>query len=194
MDIPEEQQTPGNNVQRDRQVDRTDEMIRDIVQDATRACLRRGVNTIALLKLGVKLPLPEYKGSDTLEAFIRFTKEVTKYLNLNNLLVPEYESYHTDLLGQMLHDKAKNWYIHTVGANSDQLISLTEALIALKRYFVKDASSRDSASKFDRISQGGRTVPELFRELERLSHQMIQPPSEYDFKCRFVKKKILRCH
>ncbi|KIL56328.1 hypothetical protein M378DRAFT_17168 [Amanita muscaria Koide BX008] len=114
------------------------------------------------------------------------TREVTKYLNLNNLLVPEYELYHTDLLGQMLHDKAKNWYIHTVGANLDQLISLTEALIALKRYFVKDASSRDSASKFDRISQGGRTVPELFRELKRLSHQMIQPPSEYDFKRQFV--------
>src|SRR6266850_1188507 len=110
---------------------------------------------VNLSKLGIKFPLVEYKGYDSLEVFIRFTKEVTKYLNLNNILIPEHESYHMDLLGQMLHDKAKNWFIHTVGANSKQHVLLIDALIMLKRYFVKDASLRDSASKFDRITQGG---------------------------------------
>ena len=130
VDLQDEQQVPGIVVNRDRNADRTDEMIRDIVQDATRACQRRGANTVSLAKLGVKLPLPEYKGSDTLEAFMRFTKEVCKYLNLNNLLVPEYESYHTDLLGQMLQERAKNWFIHTVGANSDQQVTLTDTYSA----------------------------------------------------------------
>src|SRR6266850_1061393 len=138
---------------------------------------------VNLSKLSIKLPLPEYKGSDSLEVFIRFTKEVTKYLNLNNILIPEHKSYHMDLLGQMLHDKAKNWFIHTVGANSEQHVSLIDTLITLKQYFVKDTLSRDSASKSDRITQGGRSINELFRELERLSQQMVQPPSEYDFKC-----------
>ena len=88
-----------SNVFHDKSIDKMDDIIRDIVDDATRACLRRGPNVVNLSKLGIKLPLPEYKGSDSLEVFIHFTKEVTKYLNLNNILIPKHESYHTDLLG-----------------------------------------------------------------------------------------------
>ena len=161
-------------------------MIREIVQDAIAANIKRGESSINLSKVGIKLPLPEYGGGDTLEGFITFTKSVTKFLGLYSLLRPDHKSYHTDLLGQMLKGKAQTWFNHAIGSNMDQEISLEEALVALKRYFVKDASSRDSASKFDRYSQGGRTVAELFRELERLSQQMVQPPSDYDFKRRFV--------
>jgi hypothetical protein len=183
---------PGENLQpkisslKDKSIDKTDEMIREIVQDATTVSVSREDNPMNLSKLGIKLSMPEYNGGDTLEGFIRFTKEATKYLSLYNLLRPDYRSYHTDFLGQMLKGKAQTWFNHAIGPNLEQQTSLEDALIALKRYFVKDASSRDSASKFDRLSQGGRTVAELFRELERLSQQMIQTPSDYDFRRRFV--------
>ena len=58
--------------------------------------------------------------------------------------------------------------------------------MALKRYFVKDALSRDAASWFERIVQKDRTVMELKRELERLSKQMVQPPSDYHMARRFL--------
>jgi hypothetical protein len=61
-----------------------------------------------------------------------------------------------------------------------------EALVALKQYFVKDASSRDAASKFERIIQKDRSVMELKRELEQLSKQMVQPPSNYHMARRFL--------
>jgi hypothetical protein len=160
-------------------------MVADIVDDATKACIGRN-NEINLHKLGIKLTLPEYSGSDSLEAFLRFAKEATKSLSLANLLKPEAVGLQTDFLGQMMKGKALTWYNHTIGNNTNQEISLSEALIALKRYFVKDASSRDAAAKFDSLKQGTRTVAELYRELERLTQQMVEPPSEYDLKRRFM--------
>ena len=55
-------------------------------------------------------------------------------------------------------------------------------MVALKHYFIKDASSRDAASKFDRLRQKNRTVAELFRGLERLSQQMVETASDCDLK------------
>ena len=41
-------------------------------------------------------------------------------------------------------------------------------------------SSRDAASRFNSLLQGIKTVTELKKELERLSHQMVELPSGYD--------------
>jgi hypothetical protein len=89
-------------------------------------------------------------------------------------------------LGQMLKGKAQTWYHHTIGNNTNQEISLSDALFAMKRYFVKDVSSRDAAAKFDKLKQGSRTVAELYRELERLVQHMVETPSSYDLKRRFM--------
>ena len=160
-------------------------MVYDIVDDAMQACITR-MDEINLHKLGLKLLLPEYNGGDTLETFLRFIKEATKSLSLTKILRLEFAGIQTDLLGQMLKGKALTWYNHTIGNNTNQETSLTEALVALKRYFVKDVSSRDAAAKFDRLKQGSHTVAELYRELERLTQQMVEIPSNYDLKHRFM--------
>jgi hypothetical protein len=59
-------------------------------------------------------------------------------------------------------------------------------MIELKRYFVKDISSQDAAVQFDRLTQKTRTVTELKKDLEHLSQQMIQTPSDYDMSRRFL--------
>ncbi|KAK2465802.1 hypothetical protein APHAL10511_002346 [Amanita phalloides] len=59
-------------------------------------------------------------------------------------------------------------------------------MIELKHYFVKDASSHDVAIRFDHLKQSLRTVMELKKELECLSQQMIEIPSDYDMACHFV--------
>ena len=99
---------------------------------------------------------------------------------------PELAGIQTDLFGQMLKGKALMWYNHMIGNNTNQETSLAEALVALKRYFIKDASSRDAAVKFDRLKQGSHMVPELYRELKRLTQQMVEIPSNYDLKHRFM--------
>jgi hypothetical protein len=86
----------------------------------------------------------------------------------------------------LLKGKAQRWYQHTVDNNADGSWTFKEALVVLKRYFVKDASSQDAASKFERIIQKDRSVMELKRELEWLSKQMVQPPSDYHMARRFL--------
>src|SRR6201995_2932178 len=186
-DIPEldEPLMPGVRTLLDRPLEKTDILVIKIVEDTTEACISRG-EEINLHKLGFKFTLPEYSGSDTLESFLRFAKEATKCLSLSRLLKPGNAGIQTDVLGQMLKGKAQTWYQHTIGNNTNQETSLAEALVAMKRYFIKDASSRDAAAKFDRLKQGSRTVVELFRELERISMQMVETPSSYDSKCRFM--------
>src|SRR6266704_1744617 len=168
----------------DKPLDKTDLMVIEIVEDATKACFTRK-DDINLHKLGIKLMLPKYNGSDTLETFLRFVKEATKSLSLAKIL-REDMGLQTDLLGQMLKGKAQTWYNHMIGNNTNQEISLSEAMIAMKRYFVKDALSRDAAVKFDRLRQSNHTVAELFRELKCLTQQMVETPSSYDLKCRFM--------
>src|SRR6266568_1470060 len=112
-------------------------MVYDIVDDAMQACVAR-TDKINLHKLGLKLSLPEYNGGDTLEMFLCFVKEATKSLSLTKILRPEFAGIQTNLLGQMLKGKALTWYNHTIGNNTNQETSLAEALVALKRYSIKD--------------------------------------------------------
>jgi hypothetical protein len=70
-DIPEldDQPVPGIRTALDRPLEKMDELVISIVEDATDACLARE-DDINLHKLGIKLTLPEYSGSDTLESFL----------------------------------------------------------------------------------------------------------------------------
>src|SRR6266568_7844914 len=137
-DIPKlgDQTMPGIQTLLDKLLDKTDLMVIEIVEDATKVCFTRK-DDINLHKLGIKLMLPKYNGSDTLEMFLHFVKEATKSLSLAKIL-REDMGLQTDLLGQMLKGKAQTWYNHTIGNNTNQEISLSEAMIIMKRYFIKD--------------------------------------------------------
>ena len=132
FDMLEDTLQPRLSLLNDESINRTDEMIRDIVQDTIIANTMRGESFMNLSKIGIKLPIHEYSGGDTLEGFITFTKAVTKYLGLYNLLRPEHRSYHTDLLGQMLKGKALIWFNQVIGPNIDLTVSLIDTLVALK--------------------------------------------------------------
>jgi hypothetical protein len=134
----------------------------------------------------MKIPLPEYTGGESIDAFLRFLREFLVYLINYNLMGHNADIHRVSLLGASLKDKALRWYQHTIHLNADKLWTFQLAMMELKRHFVKDVSSRDAASRFDQLRQNARTVTELKKELERLSHQMIQPPSEYNMACRFL--------
>ncbi len=139
--------------------ERTDGIVRQEIQDAYMASQYRS-DKINIGKM-MKIPLPEYSGGDSIDSFV-------------------------GILGSTLKDRALKWYQHTIHLNADGSWTFETAMIELKRYFVKEASSRDAATKFDRLEQGNRTVTELRKDLERLSQLMVQPPTEYDMSRRFV--------
>ena len=134
----------------------------------------------------MKIPIPEYVGGESINVFIKFLREFLGYLIDYNMMKPEMDVYQVSAMGSALKDRALKWYQHTIhlNANSDWTFEL--AMIELKHYFVKDVSSRDAATCFDHLTQKNRMVTELKKDLEQLSQQMIQMPSDYDMSCRFL--------
>jgi hypothetical protein len=59
-------------------------------------------------------------------------------------------------------------------------------MVGLKRHFVKDTSSRDTARKFKQLEQKSRSVPELRRDLEQLGMQMVEAPTDYTMSRHFM--------
>ena len=164
--------------------ERTDGIVRQEIQDAYMASQYRS-DKINIGKM-MKIPLPEYSGGDSIDSFLRFLREILLYLVNYNVMGPDDDASRVGILGSTLKDRALKWYQHTIHLNADGSWTFETAMIELKRYFVKEASSRDAASKFDRLEQGNRTVMELRKDLERLSQLMVQPPTEYDMSRRFV--------
>jgi hypothetical protein len=77
---------------------------------------------------------------------------------------------------------------------------LEDAIIALKDRFVHRASSQDATLKFDQLRQDKTGVVGLYSKLMTVTSQMIEVPSAYDMRQRFliglilsIRTKILRC-
>ncbi|KAF8648899.1 hypothetical protein AX14_008773 [Amanita brunnescens Koide BX004] len=162
----------------DRASDRTDEIVCQEIQDGRRVAEGRS-DAINVGKM-MKILLPKYVGSESIGAFLRFLRDFLVYLVNYNLMGPNADLHRVSLLGASLKDRALKWYQHTIHLNADGSWTFELAMMELKRYFIKDVSSRDAASRFDSLLQGVKTVTELKKELERLSHQMVEPPSGYD--------------
>jgi hypothetical protein len=169
----------------DRTLEWTDELIHNEVRNAVAAQFD-WPGDINISKLGLKLSPPEYSGGDTIDELLRFVKELTNYFIIYNLMKDDLDCLGVAVLGTLLKGKAQNWYQHTIDNNANGIWMFEEDLVVLKWYFVKDASSRDTASKFKRVFQKDKSVMELKRELEQLSKQMVQPPSDYHIARRFL--------
>jgi hypothetical protein len=99
----------------------------------------------------MKIPLPEYTGGKSIDAFLRFPREFLVYLINYNLMGHNADIHRVSLLGASLKDKALRWYQHTIHLNTDKLWTFQLAMMELKRHFVKDVSSRDAALRFDQL-------------------------------------------
>lgn len=168
----------------DRSSERTDEIIQKEINDAICAVENRS-EAINVGKM-MKVSSPEYIGGELIDAFLRFLWEFLVYLINYNLMKPEADAHRVSLLGSVLKDRALRWYQHTIHLNADRDWTFELAMIELKRYFVKDVLLRDTATRFDRLSQKQRTVMELKKDLEQLSQQMIQMPSDYNMSRQFL--------
>ena len=169
----------------DRTSEKTDEMVHKEIRDSELA-YDPSDESINLGKLGVKLSPPEYEGGETIDEFLKFMRELLNFLSIYSLLKPEADLFRVKFLGQILKGKALKWYQHMINSNADRSWKFEETMVALKWYFIRDASSRDATMKFDCLSQKGQSVTELKKDLERLSQQMIQTPSDYDMARRFL--------
>ena len=169
----------------DRSSERTDEMVRAKIDSAMRAAGNRS-STINVGKL-MKISLPKYYGGEAIDTYLKFLREILLYFVNYNMMTPDADAHRVSVLGSALEERALKWYQQTIHMNADGRWSFEGAMIELKRHFVKDASARDAAAKYDRLTQQDRTVTNLRKELEGLTMQMVEVPTEYDMSRQFMK-------
>ena len=76
-------------------------------------------------------------------------KELVNYYALHGYMKPKVDQYHLRVLGCILKGKALKWYQHTINYRVGEQWTFEEAMVGLKRYFVKDGLrlSRDQCPK-----------------------------------------------
>ena len=135
----------------------------------------------------MKISLPKYYGGEAIGTYLKFLQEILLYFINYNMMTPDADTHRVSVLGSALEERALKWYQQMIHMNADGRWSFEGAMIELKRHFVKDASARDVAAKFDCLTQRDRTVTNLRKELEGLTMQMVEVPMEYDMSHRFMK-------
>ena len=178
--------TVGPDYAAERSSEKTDSLVRQEIQNAMTSLSQTSGDSTSNGKIPFKIPLPEYKGGDGIDEFLSFTKELVNYFALHGYMKPEADNIRLRTMGCILKGKALKWYQHTINYGVGEQWTFEEAMVGLKRYFVKDASSRDAALKFDSLQQKNRTVTELRRDLEYLGMQMVEAPTDYAMKRRFM--------
>ncbi|KDQ09394.1 hypothetical protein BOTBODRAFT_179097 [Botryobasidium botryosum FD-172 SS1] len=136
----------------------------------------------------LKVPLPEkFSGSspnmDKLEAW---TDATTRYLRLNHIDVKNMTTLH-DWIAMMLTGEAADWFRDAVsyGANPADW-DIQRIIEGLKSHFITQDSLLTAAKSFGPVKQNGRRVQELYNELEKFARRMVERPSDYEFRRRFM--------
>ncbi|KAF8626392.1 hypothetical protein AX15_004890 [Amanita polypyramis BW_CC] len=114
----------------DRSSERTDDMVRNEIMNALQAVERRS-DVVNIRKL-MKMPLPEYSGSESMDSYMKFLRELLLYLLNYNLMKLDSDAHRVSILGVTLKDRALRWYQHTINLNADGRWDFQSAMIELK--------------------------------------------------------------
>ncbi|KAF8348050.1 hypothetical protein F5887DRAFT_1071702 [Amanita rubescens] len=100
-----------------RATEKTDNLVRQIIKDAVENSILLG--DLASMKVPFKLSPPVFKGTDSIEEFLSFTKGLINYLAIHGYMKPETDSIQVRLLGHILMDKALRWFQQTINYGID---------------------------------------------------------------------------
>ena len=119
------------------------------------------------------------------------------------LLGPDKDSTAMQLqyLGSWLLGNAQEWYTRKVEhpARAKRDWTLESAIIALQTHFLHMLTHRQALLEFNATRQGSGTVQDLLIRLDKLTACMVEPPSGYMLRVRFIealreplKQEVLR--
>jgi hypothetical protein len=111
-------------------LERTDEIIRKEINDTICAVENRS-EAINVGKM-MKIPLPKYIGGESIDAFLKFLRELLVYLINYNLMKLEADAHWVSLLRLTLKNRALRWYQHMIHLNADGDWTFELAMIELK--------------------------------------------------------------
>ena len=107
---------------------------------------------------------------------------------MNCLLGETSIEMQVDYLGTRLTGEAQEWFYRNVERFDRQVHEWTLETVAqgLQRRFLHTLTHHHASNKFDRVSQGTKTVQEVLNDLKKYAMQMIHLPNVYTFCKRFV--------
>ena len=145
-------QSPSTEDTANRATEKTDNLVRQIIQDAVANSVLLG--DLSSTKVPFKLSPPVFKGTDSIEEFLSFTKGLINYLAIHGHMKPEMDALRVRLLGHILTDKTLRWFQQTINYGVDSQWTFEDAMVGLKRHFVEDASSRDRPGSSNNSNKG----------------------------------------
>jgi len=169
-------------------MEHSDDRVIQMIRYAAAEVANEPEHPVHLSKLGIKVNTPKYSGDSSLAVFESFMTDLLRLLKTYQLFKPDYDKTHIRILGTGLEGAAKEWFNHTVDTNDIHSPQWTfeEVVLALKDRFVHRASSQDAAVQFDQFTQSKRGVMEYYNMLRSYAQRMVEKPSSYDFRRRFL--------
>lgn len=145
----------------------------------------------SMQKLGVKVALPEaYDGGSDLEAFENWLTQLVNWLRMYRL---DEESVlmneaRINILSQALKGKAVSYFRQRMDDHRDNGTEwdFRDAILDIKDRFLHKSTALSAANKFEQMTQGGRDVQSLLEDLRSESHRMVERPTDYAFRKRFL--------
>lgn len=138
-----------------------------------------------------KLPAPDkYDGTDDSDIIVVWLQQLLEYFVTLRMQGLDYNTDHLRVMASALSDRAGKWFFTNVQSPTRTVKRwyFEDAVLELHRRFVhKDpamiAQQRYETTKYS-LSRGG--ISELVDRLLTLKEQMVEPPSDYDFRTRFM--------
>ncbi|GBE77706.1 hypothetical protein SCP_0105880 [Sparassis crispa] len=138
-----------------------------------------------------KMPPPlQYDEKDDLDAFEVWLQKLLEYFKTLRITGDAMDADRLQILGQSLKDDAANWFFLNVQSPNCEVRKwyFEDAVTHLHRQFLHKDSELIASEKYDKamysLSRGG--VSELYNRLLHHADRMVQYPTEYAFRKRFM--------
>jgi hypothetical protein len=170
--------------------DKVTNMLRSSFIDEATAAGRRG-HTIPVHKLGIKTGLPKgYEGDPDLTVFKNWLSLLLGFFRIHQLdvLNKGQDCTHLEILGQALKEKAHTYFRERMGQflERGETWDFREAILDLRDRYLYKSTPFTAAQKFNTIKQGNRDMQALYDDLTMQAACMIEYPSDYQFRLRFM--------
>ena len=177
---------PGRRDGIDKIVDMLSVAFIDEAQAAGRA------NSVPIHKLGIKFTLPEaYEGRPDQTTFENWLSLLLGFFRIHQLdiLNEVQDRARLEILGQALKARAQMYFRerHQMFLEQGELWDFREAILDLRDRYLYKSTPLIAARKFETLMQGKRDVRALYDDLTTQAARMIEYPSDYHFRLRFMR-------
>ena len=148
-------------------------------------------HTVPVHKLGIKTGLPKcYEGDPDPVAFENWVSLLLGFFRIHQLdvLNKGQDRTHLEILGQALSGKAHTYFREQFGSflEHGDTWDFREAILDLRERYLYKSMPFAAAQHFESIKQGSRDTQVLYDDLTTQAARMIEYPSNYQFRLRFM--------